>query len=228
MSQAHSPILGEYENFLYGPPQKNHYHYVSITQSNNGYIWKTLCNEWTLTPLQDKKLHFLVGDKCPYFKQGYKTMKFKTDHKGNIIGAFGPYNEYFTKVEKHSSIKYNLKGVKKPNEYNNDEKEGVDTIKGDEYKHNNMTSLQWKGGKCIRNKCIGRVSIDENFVISFGMQINGKTCDDWESILHIGNENMERSPGIWLHPKSYRLHVRLSDVNDKNSGYDPNMVLEKK
>eukprot|EP00483_Globobulimina_turgida_P005120 UN05130 len=90
-----------------------------------------------------------------------------------------------------------------------------------------MTALQWKGGKCVRNKCIGRVSIDENFVVSFGMQVHGKNCDGWESILHVGHENMERSPGFWLHPKSYKLHVRLSDTNNKNTGYDPNMVLEK-
>merc|ERR1719325_109984 len=88
------------------------------------------------------------------------------------------------------------------------------------------TSLQWKGGQCVRNQCIGRVSIDENFVISFGMTINGKVSDGWESILHIGHENMERSPGFWLHPKSCKLHVRLSDTASNNTGYDPNMELQ--
>ena len=63
-------------------------------------------------------------------------------------------------------------------------------------------------------------------VISFNMTINGKVSDGWESILHIGHANMERSPGFWLHPKSCRLHVRLSDVVSNNSGYDPNMQLE--
>eukprot|EP00484_Ammonia_sp_Unknown_P008339 CAMPEP_0197067546 /NCGR_PEP_ID=MMETSP1384-20130603/180895_1 /TAXON_ID=29189 /ORGANISM="Ammonia sp." /LENGTH=64 /DNA_ID=CAMNT_0042505035 /DNA_START=25 /DNA_END=215 /DNA_ORIENTATION=- len=41
-------------------------------------------------------------------------MKFHTDGQGNIIGAYGPGNEYFTKVEQHSSIKYNLNGVEPP------------------------------------------------------------------------------------------------------------------
>ena len=49
----------------------------------------------------------------------------------------------------------------------------------------------------------------------------------WESILHVGSENAHRSPGIWFHPNSYKLHVRLSDVYDKNKGYDPNQELQK-
>ena len=164
MAQETNSIIGEYENFLYGPPEKNHYHYVSILADNKGaFIWKTQCNQWTLTPLKDEKLTFIVGDKCPYFKTGYKAMKFKTDHKGNIIGAYGPGNEYFTRVEQHSSIKYNLKGVNKPND--DEMKEGMDTDGGfKEMNKNVATSLSWKGGKCGKNKCIGRVSIDENFV----------------------------------------------------------------
>eukprot|EP01083_Nonionella_stella_P170591 580883_1 len=226
MANDHTSILGEYENFLYGPPEKNHYHYVTLLHSDKGgYIWRTLCNEWTLTPSKDQKLEFMVGDQCPYYETGYETMKFKTDHKGNIIGAFGPWNEYFTKVERHSSIKYNLKGVQKPKQMN-DEKEGCDTAKGDIEKHSS-TTFEWKGGNCLKNQCIGRVSIDENFVISFGMVINGKNCNEWESILHIGHENMQRSPGFWLHPKSYQLHVRLSDTQSNNTGYDPNVELEK-
>ena len=59
------------------------------------------------------------------------------------------------------------------------------------------------------------------------MEVHGKVCDTWESILHIGNENMQRSPGFWLHPKSYKLHVRLSDTMSNNTGYDPNIELEK-
>merc|ERR1712228_1085721 len=80
-----------------------------------------------------------------------------------------------------------------------------------EYK-NEHTSLEWKG---------------ENFVISFGMVVHGKNCNEWESVLHIGCQNMERSPGFWLHPKSMKLHVRLSDTSSNNTGYDPNMELEK-
>ena len=38
---------------------------------------------------------------------------------------------------------------------------------------------------------------------------------------------MRRSPAIWLHPNSYKLHVRLSDCINNNTGYDPpNFVTE--
>ena len=57
--------------------------------------------------------------------------------------------------------------------------------------------------------------------------MHGKNCDGWESVLHVGAQNMERSPGFWLHPKSMKLHVRLSDTSSNNTGYDPNMELEK-
>jgi len=226
-----SPICGEYENFLYGGAEKNHYHYVSIVEDDsckNGYIWRTLCNEWTLSPIAERKLEFSVGEKCPYFKGGYQSMRFKTDHKGTIIGAFGPHNEYFTKVEQHSSLKYTLKGVEKPAA---EEKEGGDLKTDDGYDveaapSTSATTLEWKGGKCVKGQCVGRVSIDENFVVSFDLTVHGKNSDGWESILHVGHENMHRSPGFWLHPKSCRLHVRLSDTTSNNSGYDPSLELE--
>jgi len=241
MAQSPQRIEGEYENFLYGPPEKNHYHYVTVlpaVDNGVGYIWRTLCNEWTLTPIKDQQLTFAVGEQCPYFKNGYTTMKFKTDHKGNIVGAFGPGNEYFTKVERHSTIKYNLKGVKKPKQEQK-ETEGAENDDNETYYANDndndanqapmkmATTFEWKGGQCAKSKCIGRVSVDGNFVISFGMVVHGKVCDEWENILHVGHENNQRSPGIWLYPKSYRLHVRLSDTTDWNSGYDPNVELEK-
>eukprot|EP00483_Globobulimina_turgida_P003573 UN03579 len=105
--------------------------------------------------------------------------------------------------------------------------EGDNESKSDKnpYKHT-QCALYWKGGKCKKNKCIGRVTIATEFVIEFTMIVHGKTGDSWESILHIGHENMERAPGIWFHPKSFKLHVRLSDVYDKNTGYDPNIALE--
>jgi len=162
------------------------------------------------------------------------VMKFKTDHKGNVIGAYGPGNEYFTKVERHSDIKYKLKNVKRSkgdcdndNDVDYEEKEGNVTNGGNDVDKQYKTSFEWKGGKCAKNKCVGRVSIDYNFVVSFGMVVHGKNCNEWESILHVGAENKERSPGIWLHPKSMKLHVRLSDTANWNTGYDPNMELEK-
>jgi len=227
-----SPICGEYENFLYGGAEKNHYHYVSISEdesTKNTLIWRTLCNEWTLTPIAERKLEFTVGAKCPYFKGGYQTMRFKTDHKGTIIGAFGPGDEYFTKVEQHSALKYTLNGVEKNSIADSEEKEGAHSqtdMGDDEEKFVAGTSLEWKGGKCAKGQCIGRVTIDENFVVCFDLMVHGKNSEGWESILHVGHENMQRSPGFWLHPKSCRLHVRLSDTTSNNSGYDPTMELE--
>jgi len=230
-----SPIVGEYENFLYGGAEKNHYHYVSIIadeSTKNGYIWRTLCNEWTLTPIADEKLECAVGDQCPYFKDGHQTMRFKTDHKGTIIGAFGPGDEYFTKVEQHSALKYALKGVDQPisdaeeKEGANDEKTDAGDVDDELSASSSATSLEWSGGKCVKGQCVGRVTIDENFVVSFDLTVHGKNSEGWESILHVGHANMERSPGFWLHPKSCRLHVRLSDTASNNSGYDPTLELE--
>ena len=188
MAQKQVSICGEYENFLYGPPEKNHYHYVTVLEDevNKCYIWRTQCNEWTLTQTGNNR--FAVGKQCPYFEKGYVSMEFKMDHKGNVIGAFGmhasgrkqciqcalqyigPWREYFTKVERHSDIKYNLKGVERvkcgDNDTNFDEKEGNETDgnMNDFPVNKSLTSLEWKGGKCAKNKCVGRVSIDENFV----------------------------------------------------------------
>jgi len=223
-------IVGQYENFLYGPSEKNHYHFVTVAEdesANGGFVWNTLCNEWTLSPIASGKLEFAVGAKCPYFKEGYHRMEFKTDHKGNVIGAFGPGKEYFTKVEQHSLSKYRLKGVQNPQQNENDggddEKEGLVTADGDRPMH---SLFEWKGGKCVRGQCVGRVSIGENFVVSFGLTVHGKNSEGWESILHVGHQDMERSPGFWLHPKSCKLHVRLSDTVSNNSGYDPSRELE--
>ena len=94
----------------------------------------------------------------------------------NKTQTIGPGNEYFTKIERHSDIKYNLKGVERvkgsPSGDNDsnfmEEKEGNETyaVKGYKVK-DDETSLEWKGGKCAKNKCIGRVSINENFVTFF-------------------------------------------------------------
>ena len=52
------------------------------------------------------------------------------------------------------------------NDTNFDEKEGNETDgnMNDFPVNKSLTSLEWKGGKCAKNKCVGRVSIDENFV----------------------------------------------------------------
>merc|ERR1712154_491337 len=75
------------------------------------------------------------------------------------------------------------------------------------------------GGKCVKGQCVGRVTIDDNFVVSFDLAVHGKNSEGWESILHVGHANMERSPGFWLHPKSCRLHVRLSDTQSNNVSF---------
>merc|ERR1712228_963769 len=105
--------------------------------------------------------------------------------------------------------------------------EGSASNQSDNPYANAQQSFSWKGGKCKKAQYIGRVTIGTEFIVEFELTVHGKTGTSWESILHVGHLDMERSPGIWFHPKSLKLHVRLSDVYDKNKGYDPAMELEK-
>jgi len=47
----------------------------------------------------------------------------------------------------------------------------------------------------------------------------------WGNILHYGNHNGERSPGIWMYPNRNRLHVRVAQSNSGNWGCDPGANL---
>ena len=78
---------------------------------------------------------------------------------------------------------------------------------------------------CRHNQLVGYVDIDETFRVEFDLVVHGKKTEYYGSILHIGNDDKERIPGIWLQPNSLRLHVRMSDEADYNQGYDPHEEL---
>ncbi|ETO06768.1 hypothetical protein RFI_30622 [Reticulomyxa filosa] len=84
----------------------------------------------------------------------------------------------------------------------------------------------WGGGKCKRRNFIGRVTISECFRVSFDLKVHGQHGNHWASILHIGAVDGERIPGVWFHPGTLQLHVRVSDIEDGNRGYDPNSLCE--
>jgi len=234
-SDLYEGIEGLYECYKYKNDGQNGYHFVNVLKQDNGtYIWKNLCTEWTLIPTNDGFV-FKVGKDCVYYDWGYHEMKFKTE-QNMVVCGYGPHNELFQKVRKFSDNYYNMAELKKnKNNNNNDikennETEGCDTNDNNDNNGtviNKSETFTWKGGKCGKAKQIGRVSILDNFIVSFSLVIHGKTCDSWESILMIGNNDAERSPGFWLYPKSNRLHVRLSDINDYNTGYDPSIELKK-
>jgi len=43
----------------------------------------------------------------------------------------------------------------------------------------------------------------------------------WSNILHYGNHNHYRAPGVWMAPNHNRLHIRVSQSNSWNWGCDP-------
>jgi hypothetical protein len=47
-----------------------------------------------------------------------------------------------------------------------------------------------------------------------------KTFPRWSSVLHKGKHDKERGPGIFFHPRSTRLHVRVSTERSWNEGCD--------
>ena len=68
------------------------------------------------------------------------------------------------------------------------------------------------------------LTMTQDFTLSFDITPTG-ILGAWGSILHFtqgGNIEKigDRSPGIWFHPGSTNLHVRLSTQNDVNPGFD--------
>merc|ERR1711977_239636 len=53
----------------------------------------------------------------------------------------------------------------------------------------------------------------------------GSTIGGWGSVLHYGNSNGERSPGIWMYPRRTRLHFRVAQSNSGNWGCDPGQAI---
>ena len=50
----------------------------------------------------------------------------------------------------------------------------------------------------------------QNYELAFTMELASywSVTGRWQSILHIGDTNQDRFPGIWFHPSSNGLHVK--------------------
>jgi len=108
---------------------------------------------------------------------------------------------------------------------NQDEKQKIDEEGNHSCQCKCNTNFSLLNKRCKKNQYVGSVSINPNFRIQFDLTVYGQVSG-WGSILHIGYENAERIPGIWLQPGTRKLHVRLSEITDSNSGQDPDDELE--
>ncbi|MEX2450033.1 MAG: LamG domain-containing protein [Rhodospirillales bacterium] len=64
-------------------------------------------------------------------------------------------------------------------------------------------------------------NIRHGMAFGYGFWINPQApLPGWSSILHKGRNDQERGPGIFFHPKSTRLHVRLGTEKSWNDGCD--------
>ena len=84
-------FLGNFENRRYDNTiSKKGDHYVRISYNrNSSYTWQNMQHvTWTLYR-SNIVSQLLVGEDCPYFKDGYRTANFTT------AGVLGPFNELY-------------------------------------------------------------------------------------------------------------------------------------
>ena len=90
---------------------------------------------------------------------------------------------------------------------------------------NNKYSLLPSSPALSRNNAIAIITAKADYKLSFEI-VPTATIADWASILHFNAGNKDccdlgnRSPAIWFHPGSTRLHVRIGDSADGNWGID--------
>ncbi|WP_143145220.1 LamG-like jellyroll fold domain-containing protein, partial [Arcobacter sp. LA11] len=62
---------------------------------------------------------------------------------------------------------------------------------------------------------------NSDFTVSFSMYLDIDHTGAWRNIMHKGDTNSERGPGIWMHPNTNKIHYTLSSTtnwnNNKNS-----------
>ena len=91
-----SPIVGDYENHTYdGTPNKNDWHYVTISKVNDTTLkWTNRAGaSWTLTTTDDKR-KLAVGNDCPYFASGHTQVTVFWE--GNrVTGLTGPGDDLY-------------------------------------------------------------------------------------------------------------------------------------
>ena len=91
-----------------------------------------------------------------------------------------------------------------------------------------------------KGKQVGTADVTfENYVLSFTMELAGdwSITGAWQSVIHIGDENGHRMPGIWFTPNENRLYVNhdtcCGESTDTSFGftagstYDIKVVLDK-
>lgn len=66
----------------------------------------------------------------------------------------------------------------------------------------------------------------ETFRADFYLKLTG-VQDGWGSILHVGNQDAIRTPGIWQIPTTTRLHFRLGTSAAENDGLETALALKK-
>jgi len=84
-------LVGEYENHQYDGPNKNKYHYVTITYDEhaNSYKWKNRAGvSWVLFP---SKISNILNVGNNIYSPGYSTSEF------DELGIYGPHREYYRK-----------------------------------------------------------------------------------------------------------------------------------
>ena len=75
--------------------------------------------------------------------------------------------------------------------------------------------------RAAKNNKIGEITLtNDGFIVEFDFDIIHGHGDEFMSILHIGDTNEVRLPGIWFYPGKFQLHVTLSDKNSWNNIYD--------
>jgi len=78
----------------------------------------------------------------------------------------------------------------------------------------------------VNDQTLYDLDLGTEFFLEFEITPFG-TTSSWSSILHRGSQNYERTPGIWFHPGSLRLHVRVSTDSNRNGGCDPQTILNR-
>ena len=71
---------------------------------------------------------------------------------------------------------------------------------------------------------MGAKNLVPPFTISFQIKPRARKAG-WHSILHYGNSNGIRAPGIWFYPGRTRLHIRVGRRGNGNDGCDPGRQL---
>ena len=93
-------IVGKYDNQEYSGSDKNDWHYVTISTTDNPMVfeWKNKAGvSWTLEFNNSDPTNFQVGKSCPYYTDGHIKANVKSEGE-YVVGIRGPGNEFYTKV----------------------------------------------------------------------------------------------------------------------------------